>query len=167
MRGAPWVAALAVLATGLPGCGDGDAQVACGAVEHPEVQAGSHLIGGATPPVPYSSTPGTSGWHAAGAPRTGVFGAADPLSEPEIVKALEVGQVVAAYDPTRLAADATAQLEELAHDRFAGALTVTPFSGDLGAPLVLNAWGVRQPCTGVDADAIGAFVEEHAEPHPH
>ncbi|HEX2026615.1 MAG TPA: DUF3105 domain-containing protein [Nitriliruptorales bacterium] len=137
-------------------------QPPCGEVEHPPLQGGGHLIGDAPPPGPYSSTPGTSGWHAGGAPRTGVFGGSDALSEPELVLALESGQVVAAYAPT-LPDDQVAELERLATDRFAGILTVTPFEGDMGAPLVLNAWATRQPCQRVDAGTVATFIDRHAD----
>lgn len=152
-------AALAVAALALAACA-ADGTVACGPVEHPELQGGGHLIGDAEPPVPYSSTPGTSGFHAAGAPQTGVFHGDRALTEPEIVLDLEVGQVVAAYDPARLPDDDVAELEELAAGPLSGDLTVTAFEEDMGAPLTLNAWGTRRPCTAVDPDTVRAFVEE-------
>ena len=133
---------------------------ACTAVEHPEEQSGGHLVGDSTPPVDYSSTPGTSGWHAGEAPRTGVFDTEDPLSEPELVLALEVGQVVAAYDPTTFDPPSIAQFERLAKGRFADELTVTPFEGDMGSALTLNAWATRQACDSLDSQALTAFVRE-------
>lgn len=150
-------AALAALVVLAGGCAGG-AAAACGPVEHPELQGGGHLIGDAEPPVPYSSTPGTSGFHAAGAPPTGVFD--DPLTEPQIVLSLEVGQAVAAYDPQRLSDGDVTRLEELATGPLADRLTVTPFEGDMGAAVTLNAWGTRQPCSSVDPDAVGTFVDE-------
>lgn len=151
--------AVAALVAGACG-GGGGASLACGPVEHPELQGGGHLIGDAEPPVPYSSTPGTSGFHAAGAPRTGVFQEDRALTEPELVLDLEVGQVVAAYAPGRLTDAEVAELEELATGPLSGELTVTPFDGDMGAPLTLNAWGTRRPCSTVDRDTITGFVEE-------
>ncbi len=158
----PTVTTLALAAALLAaGCDDGTSPpAACGPVEHPELQGGGHLVGDAGPPVPYSSTPGTSGWHRSGTPRTGVPD--EPLSEPEIVAALENGQVVAAYDPDALPPDQVALLEELATDRFAGELTVTAFEQEMGAPVVLNAWGTRMPCGVVDPDAVADFVSTHA-----
>lgn len=150
------VAACVLLAAA---CDTGEA-VACGPVEHPEVQGGGHLLGDTEPPVPYSSTPGTSGFHAAGAPPEGVFGQDDALTEPQIVRALEFGQVVAAYDPTRLPDGDVTELEELAAGPLSGQLTVTPFDGDMGAAVTLNAWGTRRPCSAVDPEAVRGFVDE-------
>lgn len=153
------VLAAVTVATLLVGaCGDG-AEVACGPVEQPELQGGGHLLGDTEPPVPYSSTPGTSGFHAAGAPPEGVYGGDDALSEPAIVLSLESGQIVAAYDPDELPDAEVTELEDLATGPLAGRLTVTPFDGDMGASLTLNAWGERQPCSTVDADAVRGFVE--------
>lgn len=141
----------------------GGASEACGPVEHPELQGGSHLLGDATPPVPYSSTPGTSGWHASGQPPTGVIDRDSPLTDPQLVASLESGQVVAAYDPDALPAEQVDELEQFARDRFAGRLTVTAFTEDMGAPLVLNAWATRQPCSRVDADAIESFIDNFGD----
>lgn len=152
---------MAVVAAGLllAACvGDGAAE-ACGPVEHPELQGGSHLIGDTAAPVPYSSTPGTSGWHASGAPPTGVIDRDAPLTDPQVVASLEAEQVVAAYDPGGLPADQIDELEELARERFSGELTVAAYTQDMGAPLVLNAWATRQPCSRVDADTIASFID--------
>lgn len=147
----------------LVACGiqDDPPRAACGPVESPEVQGGGHLIGDNPAPVPYTSTPGTSGWHASGQPRTGVV--REPLPEPEIVSVLEHGQIVAAYDPGSLPPDQVVVLEELAEGPLEGDLTVTPFEEEMGAPLVLNAWGTRQACAVADPEAITRFVERHAE----
>ncbi len=144
------------------------AAAACGEVQLPPRQEGSHLIGDAEPPVPYSSTPGTSGWHAGGAPRTGVFGTEDALTETQLVLALEVGQVVAAYDPTRVSdADVALLAEIAARPDVAGKLTVTPFTErPMATALTLNAWGTQQGCDRVDEAAILGFVETYAEGGP-
>lgn len=131
----------------------------CQAEEHPPLQSGSHLIGDTDPPVPYSSVPPTSGWHASGALRTGVHD--EPLSDPEIVALLEVGHVVAVYDPATLADDDLATLEELATAAHDGRLSVTPGNTALPTPLTLTAWGVLQRCDTVSADAIANFVLAH------
>lgn len=136
----------------------------CEAPSFPQVQGGSHLIGDASPPVLYSSTPGTSGWHQSGQPPTaGAY--QQPLREPAIVLALEASQVVAAYDADALPADEIARLTEVAESGDVG-LVVTPFDGDMGAPLVLNGWGVRQPCEGLDEQALDRFVGTFASRAP-
>lgn len=139
----------------------------CAEPEFPSLQDGGHLLEGADPPVAYSSTPGTSGWHAGGAPRTGVFGLDEELSEPHIVLALEVGQIVASYDPSTLRPDEVTELEQLAATEHDGTLTVTPFTArDQDAPLVLNGWGVRMACQDVDAEVIGSFIETQLSSAP-
>ncbi len=55
------------------------------------------LIGDQGPPVPYSSSPPTSGWHASGAFSIAVHRPGDPLSEPMQVSVLGAGGVVVAY----------------------------------------------------------------------
>jgi hypothetical protein len=142
------------------------AAVGCSAPVHPPLQGGAHVLGDTDPPVPYSSTPATSGWHATGAPRTGVIPADDPLADPQIVLTIEVGHVVAAYDPARLDGTDVAELEDLATGTHADRLTVTPYEG-ADAPLTLVAWGILQSCEDLDREALDAFVAEHADPDAH
>lgn len=163
------LAALAVATLLAAGCDGGDdpdatrspgpAVEGCAAEEHPPLQAGSHLIGDTDPPVPYSSVPPTSGWHASGAPTPGVHD--EPLSDPQIVSLLEQGQVVAVYDPEALDEDAVARLEELATTGHGGRLSVTPANTAMPAPLTLTAWGVLQRCEVVSAEAVTTFVLAH------
>lgn len=129
----------------------------CTAEEHPPLQAGSHLIGDTDPPVPYSSVPPTSGWHASGPPAPGVH--EQPLTDPQIVSLLEQGQIVAVYDPAALDEEAVARLEELGAGR--DRLNVTPANTDVPAPVTLAAWGVLQRCDDVSADAVTTFVRAH------
>jgi hypothetical protein len=74
---------------------------------------------------------------------------------------------VAAYDPESLPREDVDALEAVAAGQLDGRLTVTPFDGDMGAPLVLNAWGVRQPCERFDETSVVDFVAEHPEPVGH
>lgn len=140
------------------------ATAACAAPSFPPLQGGLHLLGDEPPPVPYSSVPGTSGWHSSGQPVTGVV--TEPLPEAELVLTMEVGQIVVTYAPDALPAEDIEQLRALATGPFDGQLTVVPFHGDMGAPLVVNGWGVRQPCTAIDETAIGTFVAAFAARAP-
>lgn len=160
--------AAAALLSGCSGAPDDAASLpptdACGAVERPTVQDGGHLIGDQEPPVPYSSIPASSGWHAAGAPPTGVHDA--PLTDPQIVSVLHVGGIVAAYDPDEITEDDVAVLEDLA--RGPEPLTIAPYEGDPGAPLALVAWGVIQRCETVEREAVQGFLDAYADPlDPH
>lgn len=159
------VATLATLAALLVGCGEETvagpeaapaATDACAQGELPQLQAGSHLLGDTEPPVPYSSTPASSGWHDSGVPDTGVR--TEPLDDPALVAVLEVGGVAAVYDPERLDPASVEALEATARDAFPERLTVAPYDGDPGAPLVLAAWGVLQRCDDLDPDATAEFV---------
>lgn len=156
-------AVLAVTACGGSSAPEGApaARGACSAGELPQLQGSNHLLTG-DPPVPYSSTPPTSGWHTSGPPRTGVIPTDDPLSDPELVNTLEAGHVVVAYDPEAVPEDAAARLEELAVGVHDGRLTVTPYEVATPTPVTYLAWGVLQRCEEVDADALDAFVLEYA-----
>lgn len=154
----------------LSGCGDdGDRRSAaygpgapppdgCGEVERPPEQSGGHLIGDATPPVPYSSTPPTSGWHASGFPERGVHDEAGALSEPEQVTILELGGIVITWNG--LDAQARAALEELIAPQ-AEVVAGTPYGKLPEGQLAVAAWGVLQRCGAVDTEAIQEFIDEH------
>lgn len=136
---------------------------ACADPEYPAVQAGSHLIGDTQPPVPYSSLPPTSGWHASGPPPLGIHG--EPLTEPEQVLALEAGAVVVTWQG--LDEDARRALEDLAAEPpLAGRVAVTPYPRLDDGEVVLTTWGALQRCTGVDEQAIEAFVDAFAVDDP-
>jgi hypothetical protein len=129
----------------------------CGPEQHPALQSGGHLLPGEDAPVPYSSTPPTSGWHASRHPDRGVHEA--PLSEPEQVSVLEDGGVVLAW--TALPAAERERLEEFAAQH-AETVASTPYD-ELGAGQVaMTAWGVLRVCDGVDLAMIETFVAEHA-----
>ena len=141
----------------LASCGQaGGAEVACGPVERPQLQGGRHLIGDREPPVPYSSTPPTSGWHASGAPRFGVAGASDPLTEPEQVSVLEAGGVVVSY---RDLPEADIRLLETIAGGHPQRVAVTPYGALEPGQIALTAWGTVQRCDRVDVDAIAAFID--------
>ena len=135
----------------------------CSAPEFPEVQAGLHLIGDRQPPVPYSSTPPTSGWHRSGVAGPGI--ATQPLSEPVQVGLLEEGVVVITHG--RLPDDQRAALAELAAE-FPAEVAVTPYAPLEPGAVVAAGWGVLQRCDGVDKEALETFVGFYADPgQPH
>lgn len=135
------------------------ATASCAAPERPQLQTGSHLIGDTAPPVPYSSSPPTSGWHASGGASPGVHGTEAPLTDPQHVSILEGGGIIASYDPQRVDPEDIADLENLAAGPLEGRLTVTPYAGQMPTPIALTAWGVVQRCEAVDEAAIYAFVD--------
>lgn len=108
------------------------------------------------PAEPYTSVPATSGDHSPDDPIVGVLD--DPLPDRELVPALEVGQVVVAYDADALPGTEREALVDRAQGDLDGRVTVAPYAQDMGAPLVINGWGVRQACEGFEGEALDRFV---------
>lgn len=160
------VAALTACGGADPPSSDGaassdEAAATCEERTHPPPEDGGHLIGDQGPPVPYRSTPPTSGWHTSGHTPVTVQPPDEPLSGPRQVSVLEAGGVVVTYH--ELAADEREALERHVRENHRGTVAVTPYD-ELGADeVVFTAWGVRQRCRGFDAEALDAFVEAHAE----
>ena len=129
----------------------------CEPVQRPQLQEGSHLLGDQEPPVPYSSSPPTSGWHSSGRPLDpGTY--VEEVSGPDQVRVLEQGGVVVAHDPS-LPADQLEPLQRLPEQ--VEDVVVTPYA-DAPAPVTLTAWGVLQHCQEVTADEVAAFRDTHA-----
>jgi hypothetical protein len=142
-----------------------DTGQACGPVEEPPLQAGSHLIGDAEPPVPFSSTPPTSGWHASGALEVTVHGADDPLSEAEQVSILEADGAVITYRDLD-DADVTA-LADLVGSGYDGRVALTPYDALEPGTVALTSWGTLQRCDGLDLAAVRSFLEAHVAEDVH
>ena len=141
--------------------GGGGGTAACGPVETIPVQGEGHLVGDQEPPVPYNSTPPTSGWHTSGDVAFEVFGPDQALTEPEQVTVLELGGVVVTYNGLE-AADVDA-LAELVGGQFAGQAALTPYDQLAPGEVGLAAWGKLQICQAPDLDAVAAFIEANAE----
>lgn len=140
----------------LAACGGEGAAAICSPEERIIEPSSLHVIGDTE--VVYDSSPPTSGPHQVPAPTGGVR--SEPLSEPLQVGALESGAVILQYQ-SDVAADAAPDLDALAQ---ADGVLVAPAarSFDDGASVAFTAWGVRQLCSDVDADAAADFVERHA-----
>lgn len=136
----------------------------CGDPEFPPVQFGSHLIGDAEPPVPYSSRPPTSGWHASGGFQIAVRAPDQPLLEAVQVSIEEAGAVVVTY--LDIGEADRRRLEDAVRSRYAGRVAVTPYEHLEPGEMALAAFGVLQRCDGVDLEALDAFVEAYAEQEP-
>jgi len=154
------VALLAGCSTGEGDVGTPTATARCAEPELPPIQFGSHLLGDTEPPVPYSSSPPTSGWHSSGAIPIGV----GELSGPQQVSVLESGAVVITHG--RLAATESTDLAALANGRFDGRIAVTPYERLTDGEVVLAGWGVLQRCDGVDVGAVETFVAAYAAEAP-
>ncbi|CAN5201697.1 hypothetical protein BH23ACT9_BH23ACT9_00720 [soil metagenome] len=130
----------------------------------PALQSGSHLLGDTDPPVPYSSSPPTSGWHSSGAVPEGIF--AEPLSEPQQVSVLEAGGVVVTHNG--LATDELQALTDAVERQYLDRVVVTPYDAIPEGSTAFTSWGAVQVCTGVDLDALDAYAAAYAsEISPH
>lgn len=136
----------------------------CWPEQLPSQQFGLHLIGDRPPPVPYSSTPPTSGWHTSGGVGIEISPPGDPLSEPQQVSILEAGGVVVTYH--RLSEADRGQLEAHVRDRFPGRVAVTSYDKLGYGQVALTAWGVLQRCEALDLAALDSFVATHAAARP-
>ena len=154
------VAALLVGCGGAPTDRAAVATAACDEPEFPSVQFGSHLLGDTPPPLPYSSTPPTSGWHASGAIPITIA----TLSDPQQVSVLEVGAIVITHDG--LSQPERSRLEDHVRDSYADRVAVTPYPALDDGSVVLAGWGVLQRCDGVDLAALDTFVDVYAAEDP-
>jgi hypothetical protein len=143
-----------------PATADG-AQSACAPEETFPPQGEGHLVGDQKPPVPYNSTPPTSGWHASGDVPIAVAPVDKPLTEPEQVTVLELGGVVVSYK--ELPAEDVATLTSLVTEQLAGRAALTRYDKLKPGEIALTGWGVLQRCTSIDEAAITAFAGAHAE----
>lgn len=132
----------------------------CGPVEEPPLQSGSHLLGDQQPPVPYSSAPPTSGWHASGAFEITVHPPDDPLPEPAQVSVLEAGGVVVTY--RGIGEGPRLRLEQHVQQHHEGTVAVTPYDQLDPGQVAFTAWGTLRRCDGLDLAALDAFTAAHA-----
>jgi len=132
----------------------------CQAAELQPVQGGQHLMPNQKPPVPYNSTPPTSGWHTSGRVEVRVAPPEAPLTEPEQVAVLEAGAAVVSH--RGLAPDQVEVLRRLAEERYPDMLAVTSYAKLGKGEVALTAWGVLQRCDGLDEAAITAFADAYA-----
>lgn len=120
-------------------------------------QAGSHLVGDNEPPVPYNSTPPTSGWHSSGTVTIGV--AKQPLSEPEQVSVLEAGGAVVSY--RALPPRDLVTLRRLVRGQYAGRVALTQYPKLQAGEVAVTAWGRLLLCDGLVVRAMRDFVAKH------
>ena len=135
------------------------ATAACDSVETIPVQGEGHLVGNQDPPVPYNSTPPTSGWHASG--NITIEVASEPLTEPEQVTVLELGGVLVTHNG--LDASERTRLEDLLTDSYPGEAASTEYDKLAEGEVALTSWGKLQRCDGLDLEAVETFIAAYAE----
>ena len=131
----------------------------CSAAEIVPIQGQGHLVGDQEPPVPYNSTPPTSGWHTSTDVPTGI--AEEPLTEPEQVTVLEQGGIVITHNG--LDREQREQLESLVSVEHAAVAALTLYDKIDSGEVVFTAWGALQRCTAVDPEAAQTFIETYAQ----
>jgi hypothetical protein len=155
----------------LSGCEDGEpsaeattgpaATDACGDVETFPIQGEGHLVGNQEPPVPYNSTPPTSGWHTSTDVPIMVMPVSDPLTEPEQVTVLERGGVVVTHGD--LPDAQRERLAQLLSDQYSGQAALTAYDQLDDGSITLSAWGVLQRCDDVDPGAVETFIRHYTQ----
>jgi hypothetical protein len=136
----------------------------CGEVDIVPIQGGEHLIGDRPAPIPYNSTPPTSGWHASGAFTIAIHALNDPLPEAKQVSVLEAGGVVVTYRD--LPDHERAGLEAHVREHYDGRVALTPYDELEPGTVAFTGWGVLQRCDAVDLAALDAFVDAYADERP-
>ena len=136
----------------------------CEPVETFAIQAGQHLIGDQEPPVPYSSTPPTSGWHSSGSADVTIRRIDDPMTEPEQVSVLEIGAVVVTYNA--MSPDQREQIADIVSGEFSRRVAVTSYDKLDPGQVAMTGWGVLQRCDGVDAEALRNFIVSYSDEQP-
>ena len=136
----------------------------CGKVEKVAEMGGGHLVGDQEPPVPYNSTPPTSGWHASGEVAFEVLPEGRPLSEPEQVTVLELGGVMVTYNGVSGADRKT--LERLVGQKYDGLAALSSYDKLPEGSVAMTAWAVVQRCDGVNTAAIDDFIATYPEDAP-
>lgn len=140
---------------------DPAATASCAAVETVPIQGEGHLVGDQEPPVPYNSTPPTSGWHTSTDVAIGTAPDDEPLTEPEQVTVLELGGVVVAHNG--LETQEQASLEALVAEKFPGQAAATRYDKLESGEVALTAWGKLQRCEALDLAAVEAFVQAYTQ----
>ena len=141
-----------------------DGSASCSAVEVVPVQAGDHLIGDQAPPVPYSSTPPTSGWHVSGTFEITIQPPNDPLSEPRQVSILEAGGVVVTYNG--LPPAGVEQLTTHIRENYPGRVALTPYDQLPEGEMAMTGFGLMQRCTALDLEVVDNFARSYADEQP-
>jgi hypothetical protein len=121
--------------------------------EPPDPSSSVHVLPG-TPEPSYLTDPPTSGAHQAVGDVDSIQ--AEALPRPQQVGILEGGRVLVQFDPA-IGAESRTALTDLA----APEVVVAP-NPDLPAPVVATAWRHKLTCSGVDFEALQAFIAERA-----
>jgi hypothetical protein len=125
---------------------------------------GGHIADGAAG-TGYSSVPATSGEHWNTPANWGVYTAASPAQEAQIIHNLEHGGIVIWYQPTETSAEDVAALTQYVEQQVRSAkfkVILSPWtSEDFGHPIAVTSWNWLLYQDAADLDQIRAFLDEH------
>ncbi len=113
---------------------------------------------------PYSSVPATSGTHWDTPGQWGVYTAANPAIEYQMVHNLEHGGIVVWYQPAQLDAAGISALENWVRQQQQTTrykAIVSPWTGqDFGHPIAVTAWDWLLYLDGADIGSVQKFFDE-------
>ena len=139
--------------------GDDEADVATsasidGAVVEFDVESASHVPND----VDYPQSPPVGGDHDQAWQTCGTYD--EPVRDENAVHSMEHGAVWIAYSPD-LDAAAIGSLQDRADGQTH--VLVTPYEGDLTAPISLQAWGRQLAVDSADDERIATFIQDYQE----
>ena len=105
--------------------------------------------------VDYEQSPPVGGDHASDWLNCGVY--TEPVPEENAVHALEHGAVWAAYDPSALSEDQAEALRQAVPDTY---VVLSPYE-DLGAPIMVSAWGAQVALDSPEDERLEQFVTKY------
>jgi hypothetical protein len=132
-------------------------------------QGGGHIADGSIG-GPYSSVPATSGQHWNTPANWGVYTAANPAIQSQVIHNLEHGGIVIWYQPDQLSADDVTTLTNYAEQQIRSAkfkVILSPWTGqDFGHPIAVTAWDWLLYLDSADTSQIRAFLDDHYQQSP-
>jgi hypothetical protein len=132
-------------------------------------QGGGHIADGSIG-GPYSSVPATSGQHWNTPANWGVYTAANPAIQSQVIHNLEHGGIVIWYQPDQLSADDVTTLTNYADQQIRSAkfkVILSPWTGqDFGHPIAVTAWDWLLYLDSADTSQIRAFLDDHYQQSP-
>ncbi len=159
------VGAIVLVVILLFGQGGGGARIGVRQVD----DGGGHVADGA-PGGPYSSVPATSGQHWGTPAEWGVYTAARPAAESQVIHNLEHGGIVIWYQLSQTS-DADVQAltayvdQQIRSSRYK--VILSPWSGaDFEHPIAVTSWNWLLYLDSADIGQIRAFVDNHYQDAP-
>ena len=117
--------------------------------------------------------PTVSGPHFANQSRTISGIPNQPLDERQVTPNLEHGALVVWYDPAQVDEATVADMEEWMQDRLdmgyqsraGGSIFVSPYDGDISAPIAMRMWGFALDCQEWDSTAADSMLIDYYGTH--